>query len=162
MKKMKKFLVIGGIAVGFSAGLYLISYFMQSKKKKSGIKKLKRTKVVDILNDMKLNFSKVFNACVNMGQQLRQENPCSDHLDLRKCLLSDELPILKELENFEKEIYKKFKVTQPQFENACKVTFKEDQDIQNLMTEMKQSFENSLKGIPPQNTSNCPQHQHQL
>ena len=58
-----------------------------------------------------MNFSKVFNACASMASQIRSENPCSEHSELRKCLLSDELPIVKEIENFEKGIYEKYRVT---------------------------------------------------
>ena len=68
---MKRFLVIGGVALTFSAGLYFVSWLTSGRgkgvKRRRIKKKLSRELTLKILKQQQSEFGKVFLACAGMA-----------------------------------------------------------------------------------------------
>ena len=91
-----------------------------------------------------------------MHTTLKQQNPQFHDKDLRVYLLGDQCEIIQNIQLIESDIYRRFNITQPQFQHSCESTFKYDSQIQALIKEMKSQIESAVRGIPPKPTADIP------
>ena len=149
---LKLSLLAGGLSLGASLA-YL--YYQRSNQSNAGLEVSKET-VLKVLKEFKREFYVVFKnltiASQNIQNQYRANYnvPAQDMKNILNSFLIDENPTLgPQIQDIEQKVYAKFEViNRVEFERLCSKLAKTNNDVKELMNEIKELFKKAILGIP--------------
>eukprot|EP00828_Plagiopyla_frontata_P048610 TRINITY_DN937_c0_g1_i1.p2 TRINITY_DN937_c0_g1~~TRINITY_DN937_c0_g1_i1.p2 ORF type:complete len:314 (+),score=66.56 TRINITY_DN937_c0_g1_i1:140-1081(+) len=158
--KMKKILIIGGIAVSSLGVLYGLhtnySKLKDQKQQEANMKELDRELVLKILKEMQNQFFTKFQNIALMAMNIKEQFRGQIGNPELKEVIEQKSNIFVDVANIEETLYSEWNITQKEFEYACKVQHKNDEEIQNLQKSIKGEYDNACIGQQPDSQCEIP------
>ncbi|EAR82156.1 transmembrane protein, putative (macronuclear) [Tetrahymena thermophila SB210] len=144
MEKGSKFLILGSIGLGILGGLYML--FGKNKVRV----KLSRDQVVLFLKDLKSQSQSQFITTAKVIQRMISETGGQYKNEVENTAAGYIRSEVQEIFDQKKEaILIKYQIDEQDLAQALESDFKNDDEINKILNEIHEGFENSLKGIEP-------------
>ncbi|KAL4475147.1 hypothetical protein ABPG74_001843 [Tetrahymena malaccensis] len=144
-----KNILLAALGVGLTGGIiYYFSQLLPKNKVRSAI--ISRDQVLKMIKEYKRASLKVFVQTAEIVKRIKVQNGGNDVLkegvSIKDIVQNN---ILNDLTQEREYIAKRYNMSLQEFDDLFSVQYKDDQKIQEVCTQIEQTFENSLQGISP-------------
>ncbi|CAG9330347.1 unnamed protein product [Blepharisma stoltei] len=147
-------IIVGGLAACLGLGYLLYRY---SDDGLSDSATLTRDDVVRILQDLRSELMNVYIQISSFVLSIREQMGGRIPDEYIKEIIMTQTPIGDQISKVEEKVYQKNSITKESFQAACTITYASDDEVKELMDEMKKSLENSFRGVAPSFSGELPE-----
>lgn len=135
------------IAIAFTGATIGILLYLLSQEKEKPKVLIGKEKIICVLKELHEELFKVLKAIAYQAMCAKEEFGYSGNCEDLARVVRERFPMQTEISLAEEKVYFKNKITQEDFENAVKIEFANDSEVNYLVNTMKLQLENALKGV---------------